>query len=67
MNTLKDFGAALPELNAEPAEVIIARARMENFGGGGTAHFGADNDDTEAWAEGAYHQRQETRSWHEAA
>ncbi|KAJ1640981.1 kinase-like domain-containing protein [Pavlovales sp. CCMP2436] len=33
----------------------------------GTAHFGADDNGTETWAEGAYHQRQETRSWHEAA
>ncbi|KAJ1627124.1 hypothetical protein T492DRAFT_877251 [Pavlovales sp. CCMP2436] len=32
-------------------------AFFENIGGGGTAHFGADNDGTEVWAEGAYHQR----------
>jgi hypothetical protein len=49
------------------AKVIIARARMENIGGGGAAHGGADDDGTEEWAEGVYHQRQETRSWHEAA
>ncbi|KAJ1636757.1 hypothetical protein T492DRAFT_861088 [Pavlovales sp. CCMP2436] len=47
--------------------VIISRARMEKIGGGGTAHFGVDDDGTEAWAEGVYHQRQESRSWYEAA
>ncbi|KAJ1640078.1 hypothetical protein T492DRAFT_855404 [Pavlovales sp. CCMP2436] len=31
------------------AKVIISRARMENIGCGGTAHFGADNDGTETW------------------
>ncbi|KAJ1631293.1 hypothetical protein T492DRAFT_870203 [Pavlovales sp. CCMP2436] len=40
---------------------------MENIGGGGTAHFGADDDGTEAWDEDAYHQRQESRSWLDAA
>ncbi|KAJ1641051.1 hypothetical protein T492DRAFT_853717 [Pavlovales sp. CCMP2436] len=34
------------------AKVIIARARMENIGGGGAAHGGADDDGTEEWAEG---------------
>ncbi|KAJ1617763.1 hypothetical protein T492DRAFT_917379 [Pavlovales sp. CCMP2436] len=29
------------------AKVIISRVRMENVGGGGTAHFGADDDGTE--------------------
>ncbi|KAJ1623644.1 hypothetical protein T492DRAFT_883243 [Pavlovales sp. CCMP2436] len=39
----------------------------KNIGGGGTAHFGADDDGTETWADDAYHQRQESRSWHDAA
>ncbi|KAJ1634758.1 hypothetical protein T492DRAFT_864597 [Pavlovales sp. CCMP2436] len=29
------------------AKFIISRKRMENIGGGGTAHFGADDDGTE--------------------
>jgi hypothetical protein len=48
------------------AKVIIERARLENVGGRGAAHFGADDDGgAEAWGDGAHHQRQESRSWHE--
>jgi hypothetical protein len=51
------------------AKVIIERARMERVGNWGPAHNGAyttgadDADDSDdAWADGAYQHRQETRS-----
>ncbi|KAJ1625942.1 hypothetical protein T492DRAFT_879303 [Pavlovales sp. CCMP2436] len=60
-----EFSVGLETLVADFAS-IGARA-LRNIGGGGAAHGGADDDGTEEWAEGVYHQRQETRSWHEAA
>ncbi|KAJ1620607.1 hypothetical protein T492DRAFT_888389 [Pavlovales sp. CCMP2436] len=39
------------------AKVFIARARMENIGGGGAAHGGADDDGTEEWTEGLFNEK----------
>ncbi|KAJ1632531.1 hypothetical protein T492DRAFT_868259 [Pavlovales sp. CCMP2436] len=55
--------AAAPAVH-EPSQPLDAG---RNIGGGGAAHGGADDDGTEEWDEGVYHQRQETRLWHEAA